>query len=228
MKMIMGSLALVYLSVALLKCLILPEGEALIEDSWIILEVSASLVHRVLRVNVYREKPAQIEMSWESEEPVDWAGGQCAYQDTKVGRMFETTVGCWGAGLCVVLDSVLRRSKPLRLWKEVMWLEWFKTIPEAAVEYRGRLSIKLWQDLKIRVKVTFLTAVTESWHGSFRGKRGSLGLCRRGGSSLSRWEREREQPEGEAQLVTLPLHPGSRERCMLVPSCLSFFCFYSV
>lgn len=59
----MGSLALVYLSVALLKCLILPEGEALIEDSWIILEVSASLVHRVLRVNVYREKPAQIEMS---------------------------------------------------------------------------------------------------------------------------------------------------------------------
>lgn len=70
--------------------------------------------------------------------------------------------------------------------------------------------------LEMRVLGAFLTAVTKYQQGQFEeGREGSPGSCLRGLQSTvvgKGW-----QPE--AQLVTWPLHPGSREKCMLVLSC---------
>lgn len=54
--------------------------------------------------------------------------------------------------------------------------------------------------------------------GSFRGE-GVLRVYIDEGALI--YHDGREQPEGEVQLVTGPVHPGSRERGMLVLRCLS-------
>ena len=102
-----------------------------------------------------KKSQPQTEMSLESGGPVDWAGGQCSYQDGEGGKNVWNSSKMVKVGRCVCCTWLSVQKEPLRLWKEAMWSEQFKTIPEAVVEYGGRLSINLWQDLKLGCRSLF-------------------------------------------------------------------------